>query len=260
MINKLFAWLNSIRGKFLSQSDATAVKEIAQQPPSPETARLMRRLKNARAMLTVKIAGSDEAYLSALLEVNDEEGYIVLDELNSKSGHRILSRVKHIEISTRLEDRDIKFICDVTAIGEERGIAFYKVPFPVDLNHQLRRKFLRITTPKGKYLPVHLHTEAQDLVTGQLVDLSTGGFGALLNRETSSLVHRGDFVPRCMLYLGDHDPIETEIEVRYCEDKQYSKTPRLGGKFVNMHQNDERRLQRYISHLDRLKVRNLNIN
>ncbi len=257
MLDKLLNRLNSFRTKVEPKAEPVEDEETVKRPPSPATANLMRRIKNSRAMLTVKVSGSEDAYLSALLEVNEDEGYIVIDELNSPAGNRALRLVKQLEISTRLEDREIKFECDLTAVGEHNGIAYYKVPFPENLDHQLRRKHLRIAAPRGKYLPVHLHTELQDLVTGELVDLSSGGFGAFLSRETADKVHHGDLIPKCRLYLGDQPPVEAELEIRYCEDKRYHARPRLGGKFINMDQHSERRLQRYITQIDRMNSRSL---
>ena len=257
MFNKLLDQLNSFRTKNEPQAASSEVEETIKRPPSPETAKLMRRIQNSRAMLTVKVSGSENSYLSAVLDVNDEEGYIVIDELNSSAGHRALCVIKQLEISTRLADREIIFQCELAAVGEDGGVSYYKIPFPENLEHQLRRKHLRIATPRGKHLAVHLHTELEDLVTGELVDLSSGGFSALLSRESADKVKYGDLVPKCMLYLGGPEPIETELEIRYCEDKRYHSRPRLGGKFVNMAQTSERRLQRYISQIDRLNTKNI---
>lgn len=255
MLENLLKKLDSIRSKLVPQQAEPEVEEDIPKPPSPATANLMRRIKGSRAMLTVKVAGSDEIYLSALLDVNDVDGYIVIDELNSATGNRAIRATREFEISTRLEDREIKFQCQLEAIGEQNGIAYYKVPFPENLDHQLRRKHLRIDAPKGKYLPVHLHTEMHDLATGDLIDLSAGGFSAEMSRETASIVQRGDIIPKCLLHLGDQDPIETELEIRYCEDIRYHSRPRLGGKFINMDQHSERRLQKYISQIDRVNSR-----
>lgn len=254
-IKQLLTQLSHIKERYLAQPEPEEVEEELPPPPSPQTTHLLRRIKDSRALVSVTISGGEKSFLSAILEVDGDEGYFVLDELNNPQANRSLSRVKRMTIATRLENRDIKFECEVEAIGEDQGVVYYKIPYPADLNHQLRRRFLRINTPRGKYLPVHMETENAELVTGQLTDLSTGGFGALMNRESSDKVRRGDLVPTCRLYLGDNQPLETVVEVRYCEDKQYSKTPRLGGMFVELTQNDERRLQRYITHLDRMKAR-----
>lgn len=260
MFDTLLSHLSSFHKQLVPQVERSVeAEESEKHPPSAETTKLMQRIKDSRAMLTVKISGSEDTYLSALLEVNGEEGYIVIDELNSQTGHRSLCQIKQLEISTRLEDREIRFQCDLAAIGEQNGISYYKIPFPENLDHQLRRKHLRITAPRGKYLPVHLHTDSQDLVTGELVDLSTGGFGAILSRGASNKIHHGDIIPKCMLYLENQKPIEAELEVRYCEDKRYHSQPRLGGKFINMDQHSERRLQKFISQIDRMNTRNLSM-
>ncbi|MFK8068479.1 MAG: flagellar brake protein [Gammaproteobacteria bacterium] len=259
LLETILDQIGSIRDKLISRTSPVPIEpeQEIKPPPSPETTKLMHRIKNSRAMLTVSIAGMEESYLSALLEVDDEEGYIVIDELSSGSGHRAICHIKEFEIKTRLEDREIKFQCELTAVGEHNGIHYYKVPFPENLDHQLRRKHLRVSTPRGKYLPVHIHTESDDLVTGELVDLSAGGFAAVLSRETSNKVKHGDVIPKCILYLGDQKPpVESELEIRYCEDKRYSAKPRLGGRFINMDQSSERRLQKYISLLDRINSRN----
>ncbi len=256
MLKKLLKNIDSFRSRLSPQVTEPEIEEEIPKPPSPATANLMRRIKSSRSMLTVKVNGSDDIYLSALLDVNEAEGYIVIDELNSAAGNRALRDRKQLEINTRLEDREIKFSCKLEAIGEQKGIAYYKIPFPENLDHQLRRKHLRINAPKGKYLPVHLHTEMHDLATGDLLDLSAGGFAAEMSRETASMVQRGDLIPKCLLHLGEQDPIETELEIRYCEDIRYHSRPRLGGKFINMDQNSERRLQRYISQIDRMNNRN----
>ena len=257
MFDKLLDQLNSFRTRNEPQPAIPEVEEVVVRPPSPETAKLMHRIQNSRAMLTVNIPGSEDSYLSAVLDVNDDEGYIVIDELNTPAGHRALCLMKHLEISTRLEDREIKFQCELAAEGEDNGISYYKIPFPENLEHQLRRKHLRIAAPRGKRLAVHMHTELEDLVTGELIDLSSGGFSALLSRESADKVRHGDLVPKCMLYLGGPEPIEAELEIRYCEDKRYHSKPRLGGKFINMPQTSERRLQRYISQIDRLNAKNI---
>ncbi|MDH5190457.1 MAG: flagellar brake protein [Gammaproteobacteria bacterium] len=216
-------------------------------------ARITAILKNiieARTLLRVTLPGSPKGYNSALLEVNREGNYVLLDELNPKEGHDILLKAKKLAVFTHLNGVDVGFIGHLADAFYQDDIAVYRVQLPKILNyHQLRQHF-RI--PIGiTEIPVKIIIDNEITLEGELHDISSGGLCIRFTTEVPANLKRGKLADSCVVDFPDGNRLESKFEIRYRGNEDEKKRTLIGGQFVNLERNKQRMIERYVASLDR---------
>src|SRR3569832_2605193 len=95
---------------------------------------LLRRLHQGRCLLAVILTDDKQFYISALLEVNAEHEFIVLDELKPDHGHTILLAQQSIRVRAQLKGVSVAFTAALVAAGRRGGIAYYRFALPSALH------------------------------------------------------------------------------------------------------------------------------
>lgn len=220
-------------------------------------AALLRRAHDRRSLLTVALAGSDELYVSALLEVVTTGRYVVLDELKPESGHALAVRGRRIHVSTRLDGIRLGFESVIGQVNIESGVPYYKVPFPQVLHYHQRRAHHRAPVPIEQPLSVQLVTANARTLTGELRDLSSGGLSVRLDPGGLEQLAVGDLVPRCVIQTAAGGRLCAPVEICYAERFSGMRRPRIGGRFVGLEPRTARALEALVAELDRAAARRL---
>lgn len=218
-----------------------------------QIAALLKKVKDTRTLMQVTIAGQSAEYNSALLQIDAEHGFLLLDELTPPEGHHRLSEVRRLTASIRLRGVDLRFTTRLQQVGGQAGIAFYRVDFPLQLHYRQRRAYYRVKLGLGLMVPFSITHSAAKAVEGQIDDISVGGIGAQINQQLT--FNRGDLLPGCTLLLPTGEKIDCEVEVRYIShDEQHRKT-HLGARFVNMDRARQNTLKRFTAEAERELLR-----
>ncbi len=214
---------------------------------------LLKGLKANRTLLSARVDDHAAWYNTALLKLDADTGDIYLDELSPREGHDRLQAGSALHLTGVLNGVPTDFSTRILGVGEQRGIAFYRATLPGSMNYQQRRATFRAYVGRGMRLTVRLVSEEARVVSGRLLDLSLGGFGAVLPEDAA--LYPLDVVTVEALELPEQEPISCIAEVRYLHEEYSEPVLRAGFRFMDLHPQAERTLLRAILLLEREQIR-----
>jgi flagellar brake protein len=213
-------------------------------------------LMAGRSILGVSIEDSEPVYLSHILELVPESGYLVLDELAPVEGHRRLRDGSRLLVTSRLRGALVRFFTEVQDIAEDGGVAYYRVRWPRLIGVQQRRRHFRVFVPLSQSVPVMLATDEDIRLQGELRDLSVSGFSARLPEQLPVRLAPGQVLPSCRLSLDGHGQLIVPVELRYLDTpRDQRRTARIGGQFLRVSPQNERQLEKMVRAIEREATR-----
>ncbi len=217
----------------------------------------LKRIQHQRAILTVTLPGSDKNYNSAILEINEEQAYLVIDELSPESGHPLLLDIKELRVRTRVEGARISFSTTLIDAGRESGIAYYNLALPTEIDYLQQRASYRVKTKVAQPIPVTLiHAEGQT-IKGELQDLSLGGLSIrIAHKQLPVTLKTTDTLP-CCFRLAQGEEITCTLEIRSIRSKDNNIPVRIGCRFINLPAPQQKMIQRYVIALEREQIKKM---
>jgi c-di-GMP-binding flagellar brake protein YcgR len=216
---------------------------------------MLKRILSHRALLTITMPGSNKIYNSAILEINQEQGTLLLDELNPKGGHDQLLETKKLHARAMVKGTDISFNTILEEANIEDGISIYQVRFPDVVWHYQKRQDFRITLEPGIHIPVHLGLESGKRIQGELIDISKTGIRFYM--KTYMELEVGAILPNCQINLPDKTKIISKFEIRFKEyDKDDNKLI-IGGRFIDLPRPEQKLLARKVAIMQRDMIKRL---
>jgi len=216
--------------------------------------RLLNRIFERHQLLTAELEHDDTQYSSMILEINEEEGYMVLDGFYPKIPAGIVAVKSGISAYTFLSGVEINFTSTIEAIADHTGEPYYKVPVPGKLLYFQKRQFLRVPVSMSNPIRIVLSDNRSLVSNGELRDLSVGGFSARL-KLIEQRYSIGDHIPGCMLYMPGDCRIFCAVEIRQVEPATATAPPRIGARFLDMRNSDQKIVEKFIAETDRSLVR-----
>lgn len=217
----------------------------------PQIAGLLKRVRDNRVLLSVRVPGSDAIFNSLLLEVDVERNFILLDELNPRLGHELACQARQIRVHCQCQGVELSFVCPIDVGQGQRGISFYRATLPDAVNYLQRRSNFRVRVGRHASVPVQL--PLGETLEGELIDLSLGGFGASLPDRAE--LARGQIVESCSIRLPNCDPLTTELEIRFVQRDKQRQILRIGARFRGLDPLRQNLLRRVITQLEREMLR-----
>jgi c-di-GMP-binding flagellar brake protein YcgR len=219
----------------------------------PQIAGLLRRILDNRVLLRVQVPGHPGIFNSLLLQVNTDQKFIILDELNPTAGHRFAQQTGRLQVHCQSQGVEIGFACDIETRSDASGVSYYRAPLPALLHYLQRRMNYRVRVVLDKDIPVYLQLDADTEVEGQLFDLSLGGMG--FNLASDIRLERGQVLERCTIRPPAGDPLRVQLEIRFVQTDERRPTQRIGARFVSLGPQQENALRRFVTHLEREVLR-----
>lgn len=233
------------------RSDYQGIGEKITDPA--QIARLLKRLMESRALLAATIPGVNAIYNSVILGVLPEEGYLLLDELNPEDGHKHVINAAKFHCFTRHRGVEIHFASHVLEVGQEAQGAFYRVAFPETVDYKQRRQSYRVRIWLSQNVSVTIENDEAQRLTGRVYDISAGGLGAYVDRNTRFSV--GQVLPSCTIQLPDNKQISSAIEIRYAKLDEQTGELRIGARFLNLSRTERNTIGKFIAALEREMLR-----
>lgn len=219
----------------------------------PQIAGLLKRVRDNRVLLSVRVPGSDAVFNSLLLEVDVERNVILLDELNPSAGHELACQARQLRVHCQCQGVELSFACPIEVGQGQRGISFYRAPLPTVVNYLQRRGNFRVRVGRNMNVPVRLPFGGSVAVAGELIDLSMGGLGASLSNQVELAC--GQVIETCSIELPKCDPLTTELEIRFVRLDKERQIQRIGASFRNLDPQKQNLLRRFITQLEREMLR-----
>jgi c-di-GMP-binding flagellar brake protein YcgR len=220
-------------------------------------AQILLRLSEARALVSARIIGCDETFLTALLGVDARQHQFYLDELSPRSGHEALLRDRALRVASRLEGVEVLFSATLASVAVQQGIAVYTLPFPHVLHYNQRRASHRIGIGAAPPTAIQLVHPVAGMLTGEVRDISAGGLAVRVQVPDEMSLAQGDRLADCIVSLRDDRILRCDLEVCHVQRLAGSRWTSLGTRFIQMPRQDQHLIAHFIVQLERerLKIR-----
>ena len=220
-----------------------------------QIAQVLQRVQDARSLLFISFPGENIPYQSAILEINPDKEYLLLDEITPARGHKKFLESGTLIANTKIKGVDIRFDVQLDQELMESGIAMYKVHFPKRLVYMQKRQSYRINLGITSKISISLQTGDGTILQGKVLNISETGVGA--NIDARLRLKIGDQIPLCELEIPDNETIQSKLEIRFVEPDKSSRLVRIGGRFLGISGIQQRQLARVLLDLQRDMMRRL---
>ncbi|NOY62833.1 MAG: hypothetical protein GXP10_06755 [Gammaproteobacteria bacterium] len=211
-----------------------------------QVAHLLTQIQSKKKLLTATLAESSTKYSTALLEVNTDDGYLLLDELTPEAGHKKFLKTKKIVIKAISRGVHIHFSTHLVNVLDISGIAAYQVAFPEQLDYFQRRQYHRVKMQIYDPLPAHIHTVDRSIqLSGELVDLSLGGACIRFSDTAPPLIEVGDNFS-CRFHLPNGEKISASITIRSTKAGKKNGQLEVGCRFIQLASSTQRAIGKSI--------------
>lgn len=218
---------------------------------------LLNKIFKKRSLLTVTIGGNESCYGSTILEINSDEQYLVIDELNPLDGHEQLEEGSKLKINTQQEGALVRFTAEVIAIGGNDDAAYYKIPVPKKIEFHQRRNTYRVYVGINETIPVSLKNEEEVVISAELRDISLGGVSLRVKEVSHAPLQKGDLIPTCVITASNQRKIKASLNICHIERMRETGMLRVGAQFVSMSKFDLRELENFIAAMEREMIKKL---
>lgn len=217
---------------------------------------LLRGIGERNQLIRMLIRGESEACVTSILDVDADNGTVILDCSVNKDQNRRIVEAKRISFETTLDKIRILFATDkVDETMFENGPAL-KMAIPESMIRLQRREYYRMPTPISTPVRVIIPMPAE-LGGGSgifpLADISCGGIAIMDNKLVLGNTI-GNNYEGCRLDLPDIGMVTMTLQIRNALDLTLlnSKTNRrLGCEFIGLSRGSLAAVQRYITKLER---------
>lgn len=213
--------------------------------------RLLRKLADRHALLTVRIADHPERYSSSLVDIN--RPHILLDELLPSAGHQALLREGKLQITGKLDGIDIQFATTLDRADDTDNVITYYVRLPERLEYRQRRLDHRAHIPLARTLRILFESTDGKLLEGSLHDLSRGGAG--MNFPDGNPVVETGLSHECAIELPDATWLYCSVELRYSKNLPTSGRQLIGARFIDLTPAQKRLVGHCVNELEREFIR-----
>ncbi len=210
--------------------------------------KLLGRLIDARTIIHLWHPKAQEGHVSTLLALKPYSG-LYLDSPPESAGD--LYQVNDIlQVRSQLDGTDIRFKTKLQLHSRYEGYAALLCDWPLQVHHYERRLTFRVRMGQHKTAVSVELDDAGELHRGRLIDLSLGGFGALINRGAQ--LSAGEMID-CQLEVQGQ-LMSAKAQVQSIELAPGDRFARLGVKFADLPPLQERTLGKLILELERQSI------
>ncbi|MDT8388549.1 MAG: flagellar regulator YcgR PilZN domain-containing protein [Thiogranum sp.] len=214
---------------------------------------LLRQLQAGHALLSMTVPGCSAIANTAILGIKDDRGFFLLDELSANVTHEAFLKAKKAVAKGRLNGTEMYFNCQLVKTGADDNMVLYAIRLPDEIIRKQRRNQFRLRLSPAVCVPVEVSDPDGCSTAGELHDLSTSGLGALL--QTRHCPEHGQRLSRVSIALPGSAPFITELEVRFSRIDKTRHMLRLGGRFLTLTQQQERKLEQFLAEQQRKRCR-----
>ena len=222
---------------------------------------LLRALIDQRSLVSAHIGGRDQSFPSAVLEVDEDEEWLLLDGSPNEASNRAAAAASHLLCFAQLERVRIRFRLDHVERIEHEGHFAFRAPLPASIYHLQRREHYRLETPitDSPTCVIAFEPEGDDDLPPReplrlrVIDISGGGLAVSLPAG-APLLEVGRVYRRCELRLPDQQPIPVSLAI--CSQAKQTlangvESYRIGTRFETLPRGADEDIQRYIFRIDR---------
>jgi c-di-GMP-binding flagellar brake protein YcgR len=218
-----------------------------------EIAYILRALMNSNALVTAYFNGGREFVVTAVLRVDSERGFLIVDSGSNQELNQRLLHSRELSLVSSQDGVRVQFGVDRAEAVSFEGRPAFRVPFPDAVIKLQRRAYYRLATPVLRPLKCAIPRPDGQVIELPVADISVGGV-CLVGQAAGLALEQGTELKDCRIALPDIGVIQATLCVR----NRYSVTlkngalsQRTGCEFVHLGARQEAMVQRYIIRLER---------
>lgn len=220
---------------------------------------LLQALIQQRSLVTAHVAGRDQSFPTAVLELDDDEdeGWLLLDGSPHEASNRAAESAGHLLCFAQLDHVRVRFRIEEHQRIDNGGHTAFRAPLPDSLYYLQRREYYRLETPITDSPHCLIRFEHEDGQRTELelrvIDISGGGMAVALSPGMPMLeLHRTYW--NCQLQLPEQPAITLPLTV--CSQLRQTlpsglDSIRVGLQFADLPRGAGEAIQRYIFRIDR---------
>lgn len=217
---------------------------------------LLRGFKEKGQLISMMINGGSEAFISSVLDIDDNNNSVVIDSAPSSQANQRIIEASTVFFDGLLDKISIQFSSSRLQRVIFEGRPALQMPIPVNLIRLQRRENYRINTPVSNPIKCLIPIEndaIQEIGRFSLVDISCGGI-ALLDERRIIDTTVGATYEECHIDLPNVGLIDMMLQIRNSQELTLlngKTTRRVGCAFLNISSRTLASVQRYIMKLER---------
>jgi len=222
----------------------------------------LRAIQKRKLMVNLDILGSRQIVVTSVLGVNETNNSVILDSARGDAlNHELLSG-KGAEFIAQLDGVSITFTTGPVTLCTYEKLPALRISIPESMIRLQRREHFRVLLPIAnpvKCIVPSTSPENPDPISMHIVDISCGGVALA---ETCGRIgtEPGRILHDCRLLLPEAEAVVTSLEVRNTAQirlQNGSFQTRLGCQFVDLPNDMESRLQRFVMEIERVRRNSL---
>lgn len=230
----------------MSSTESSREPEAVRQPEHVRA--LLQRLISGRCMAHIWHPSGTEAHLSTLLGLKPNQGVYLDAPMDSVID--LYRKGDALEIHSRLDGTAVRFKTRLQLFSRYEGYPALLCAWPEEVHHYERRTSFRVHVT-GSTMKAELALDNETRIhEARLVDLSVGGFGALV--DTEARLEAGEVLD-CQLDLRG-SKLALKASVQGFNEAPGTRFCRLGARFVEVDPAQERRLSKLVLELERQAI------
>ncbi|WP_341325797.1 flagellar regulator YcgR PilZN domain-containing protein [Methylotuvimicrobium sp. KM2] len=202
-------------------------------------------------LCTITFSGSKKPFTASIIALQPDKGYLVLDELRPHKGNELLHKKRILKLSTFLNGVHLAFLLRII----DSTPLHYKATIPKRIYYPQRRTapriFIRSTALKFRTTS-HLSSTP---LSGTVFDLSRNGACINIAAPRKLAIANGDVVKDCFIELPGELTLHFDLSIRFSKINRNNKA-QIGGYFVNLPPQNQKKLDSFIAKLERENIRN----
>lgn len=219
---------------------------------------VLRNLIQKNAMITVYFDAGNSFFLTAVLALSADNSKIIFDYGSDETMNRRAVQASKLIFTTMIDKVKVQFSLTGLSKTSYEGRAAFIGALPEVLLRLQRREYFRLSTPIASPLRCTIPSRRPDntpfVMQSQLLDISGGGLGLMIDPEDKPNYPTGRVFAECKIALPDEGLLSATLCVRNTFDvttKTGARHVRVGCEFIDLTGPRLTMIQRYITRIER---------
>lgn len=232
--------------------------------PEPLTIRekdylMLFKLMRGHELLQLRLMGDSRSYQTLLLEVNAEEGFLLIDEPFPHDGLLSGAFEQGVVLEHDNDGFTTRIRTVVTGRIDEDGDRYFRLAWPEAVEQAQRRDQFRLDVTRCWDEDIEI-SGISDQQVSAVMDLSATGMRIALEGNQVDCIYAGRYLENITLALQGCDPIRCHLDITHCHyvpDANLGgiQTTVAGGRLEGMSDRDRENIQRFIHMAQRRQLR-----
>lgn len=217
------------------------------------------QLMRGHRLLQLRLMGDSQPYQTVLLEVNAEQGYLVIDEPFPRDGLLSGAFEQGVVLEYESEGFCTRIRTVVTGRIEEDGDHYFRLAWPETVEESQRREQFRLDVTRIWSKEIQIAGIA-GLRISAVLDLSATGLRVAFEGNQVDSIYAGRYLHNISLCLLGGEPIRCHLDITHCHyvpDAALGsiQTTVAGGRLDGLSDRERETIQRFIHSAQRQQLR-----